>query len=47
MLSVECTSVFHAFQRFPRGWGRGVGVRRVVAPSFLVGAKSFVAFAGF
>ena len=41
------TSVFHAFQRFARGWGREGGVRRVVAPGFLVGDKSFVAFAGF
>ena len=47
MLGVEFTSVFHAFQRFTWGWGRGVGVRRVVAPGFLVGAESFVSFAGF
>ena len=42
-----CTSVFHAFQRFARWWGRGGGVRRVVAPGYLVGDESFVAFAGF
>ena len=42
-----CTSVLHAFQRFARGWGREGGVRRVVAPGFLVGDESFAAFAGF